>query len=187
MRPFPALTISNKISLISVCFIIPLFLCMIQVQHYSFYRYICLFIILLIGLSDVLDGHIARKRNEMTFLGKCLDPIADKLVIAISCLILSSNNIWPEPRFPYWLPTIIICKDILLIFGSVIFLIITGEIHFQPTTIGKITTFLQITAVISVLIGNHVPASILLVIWKMTIIFTLVSRILYAYLAIKRL
>ncbi|MCF6149833.1 MAG: CDP-alcohol phosphatidyltransferase family protein [Candidatus Kuenenia sp.] len=165
----------------------PLFLCMIRVQYNPFYRYICVFIMLIIGLSDVLDGYIARKRNEISFLGKCLDPIADKMVIVISCLVLSSGNIWPEPRFPYWLPTIIICKDLLLIFGSVIFLLITGEIRFRPSAIGKIATFSQIMAVISVLIGNHLPLSILIVFWKMTIIFTLTSGFFYTYRAIKQL
>jgi len=94
------LTLSNKISLGRIFCIPPLVFCITQVQHNDHYRYACLFIVFIIGLTDVLDGYLARKRNEMTSLGRYLDPFADKLVLVISCIILSSDRIWPEPRFP---------------------------------------------------------------------------------------
>ena len=94
------LTLSNKISLSRICCIPPLVFCITQVQHNNHYRYICLFIMLIIGLSDVLDGYVARKRNEITKLGNYLDPFADKLVLVISCIILSSDRIWPDQDFP---------------------------------------------------------------------------------------
>src|SRR3972149_586895 len=93
------LTLSNKISLSRIFCIPPLVFCITQVQHNNHYRYICLFIMLIIGLSDALDGYVARKRNEMTNLGRYLDPFADKLVLVISCIILSSDRISMVPTF----------------------------------------------------------------------------------------
>jgi len=181
------LTLSNKISLSRICCIPLLVFCITQVQHNNHYRYICLFIMLIIGLSDVLDGYIARKRNEVTRLGVYLDPFADKLVLVISCIILSSDRIWPEPRFPNWIPTIIVCRDLLLIFGTVALLLITGKVNCRPTILGKASTFLQIIAVISVLIGNHVPILALTAIWWVTVASTFVSGLFYMYRGVKQL
>ena len=181
------LTLSNKISLSRICCIPPLVFCITQVQHSNHYRYICLFIMLIIGLSDVLDGYVARKRNEMTKLGKYLDPFADKLVLVISCIILSSDRIWPEPRFPDWIPTVIVSRDLILIFGTIALLLITGRVNCQPTMLGKATTCLQIIAVISVLIGNHVPIPALAAIWWVTVAVTFASGLFYIYSGVKQL
>ncbi|MEK7806005.1 MAG: CDP-alcohol phosphatidyltransferase family protein, partial [Planctomycetota bacterium] len=105
----------------------------------------------------------------------------------ISCIILSSDRIWPEPRFPNWVPTIIVSRDLLLIFGTIALLLITGRVNCQPTILGKAATFLQIIAVISVLIGNHVPIPALAAIWWMTVAFTFVSGLFYMYRGVKQL
>ncbi|MCF6155809.1 MAG: CDP-alcohol phosphatidyltransferase family protein [Candidatus Brocadia sp.] len=181
------LTLSNKISLSRIFFIPPLVFCITQVQHNNYYRYVCLFIMLVIGLSDMLDGYLARKRNEITNLGRYLDPVADKLVLVISCIILSSDRIWPEPRFPNWIPTVIVCRDLLLMFGTIASLFITGRMDCQPTMLGKAATGLQIIAIISVLIGNHIPLPALVIIWWMAVILTFISGLLYMYRGVKQL
>jgi CDP-diacylglycerol--glycerol-3-phosphate 3-phosphatidyltransferase len=142
---------------------------------------------MLIGLSDMLDGYFARKRNEITNLGRYLDPVADKLVMIVSCIILSSDRIWPEPRFPNWIPTVIVCRDLLLMFGTIALLLITGRMDCQPTILGKSATVLQIIAIVSVLIGNHIPLPILITIWWMTVILTFISGLLYMYKGVKQL
>jgi CDP-diacylglycerol--glycerol-3-phosphate 3-phosphatidyltransferase len=142
---------------------------------------------MLIGLSDMLDGYFARKRNEITNLGRYLDPVAGKLVMMVSCIILSSDRIWPEPRFPNWIPTVIVCRDLLLMFGTVALLLITGRMDCQPTMLGKSATVLQIIAIVSVLIGNHIPLPILITIWWMTVILTFISGLLYMYKGVKQL
>lgn len=181
------LTLSNKISLSRILFIPPLVFCITQVQYNSHYRYACLFIMIIIGLSDMLDGYVARKRNEITNLGIYLDPFADKLVLIVSCIILSSDRIWPEPRFPNWIPTIIICRDLFLMLGTVAILIATGRMNCRPIMLGKVSTCLQIIAVISVLIGNHIPLPALITIWWATVVFTFASGFLYTYKGISSL
>lgn len=183
----PMLTLPNKISLSRIFFIPPLVFCIIRVQHNGHYRYACLFIMLIIALSDILDGYLARKRNEITNLGKYLDPVADKLVLVISCIILSSDHLWPEPRFPNWIPTVIVCRDLVLMFGTFTLLAITGRIDCQPTILGKVSTCFQIIAIISVIIGNHVPLPALITIWWTTVVFTFASGLLYMYNGVKQL
>ena len=181
------LNLSNKISLSRIFFIPPLVLCITQVQHHNHYRYICLFIMLTIGLSDMLDGYFARKRNEITNLGRYLDPVADKLVLAVSCIILSSDHLWPEPRFPNWITAVIVCRDLLLMVGTMVLLIVTGRMDCQPTMLGKATTGLQIIAIISVIMGNHIPLSVLITIWWLVVIFTFASGFWYMYRCVKEL
>lgn len=180
-------TLPNKISMSRICCIPLLVFCILQVQHNNHYRYACLFIMLLIGLSDVMDGYLARKRNEITELGKYIDPVADKLVLMTACVILSSDRIWPEPRFPLWIPTVIVGRDLLLMFGAVTVLIITGRIECQPIMPGKLATFFQTIAIISVLIGNHIPLPMLLTIWWTAATFTAVSGIFYLYRGVRQL
>ena len=142
---------------------------------------------MLVGLSDILDGYFARKRKEITNLGRYLDPVADKLVMIVSCIILSSDRIWPEPRFPNWIPTIIVGRDILLMFGTIALLLITGRMDCQPTMLGKSATVFQIIAIVSVLMGNHIPLPILITIWWMAVILTFISGLLYMYKGVKQL
>lgn len=181
------LTLSNKISLIRIFFIPLLVLCLTRVQYNNHYRYACLLIMMLIGLSDILDGYFARKRKEVTNLGRYLDPVADKLVMIVSCIILSSDRIWPEPRFPIWVPTVIVGRDLFLVFGTIVLLLITGRMDYQPTMLGKSATALQIIAIMSVLMGNHIPLPVLITIWRMAVILTFNSGLLYTYKGVKRL
>lgn len=181
------LTLPNKISLSRILFILPLVFCITQVQHNNHYRYVCFLLMLIIGLSDVLDGYIARKRNEITKLGMYLDPVADKLVLIVSCIILSSDRIWPEPRLPDWIPIVIVCRDSLLIFGSVALLLITGKVNCQPTILGKASTCIQTIAIISVFIGNYIPLHVLIPIWWMAIVFACASGLFYMYRGVRQL
>jgi len=159
-----------------------------QVQHQDHYRYVALGMLLAIGLSDVLDGYLARKRGEITKFGKFLDPIADKLTLVIACVLLSSDKFWPEPRFPNWIPAIIISRELFFTLGIVAaFLIPKRKIVWSPDKLGRLTTFLQITAVIAVLLGNHLSLTILLIIWWLVVVVTFASTVNYTYRGVKQL
>jgi len=142
---------------------------------------------IMIGLSDMLDGYFARRRNEITNLGRYLDPVADKLVLMVSCIILSSDQVWPEPRFPNWIMTVIVSRDLVLMFGTVALLIITGRMDCQPTMLGKAATAFQIIAIISVIMGNLIPLTVLVAIWWLVVILTFTSGLLYIYRGVKQL
>ena len=107
------LTLPNLISFARICFIPPFVICLIQVQNHNFYRYIALGVLLVIGLSDVLDGYLARKRGEITTFGKYLDPAADKLLLLIACFLLSSDKLWSGPIVPVWVLAGIVSREVL--------------------------------------------------------------------------
>ncbi len=90
-----------------------------QVQHHDFYRYIALGVLLIIGVSDILDGYLARKMGETTNFGKYLDPIADKLLLVIACILLSSATLWPGPRFPVWVLVVILSRELFFSLGVI--------------------------------------------------------------------
>ena len=94
---------------------------------------------LLSGLSDALDGFIAKRFNQETILGSYLDPIADKFLIVSSIVLLGYNG-----YVPIWLIIIIVSRDIA-IFGAVIISWMLGtNLRIEPLIISKINTFLQI-------------------------------------------
>jgi len=160
----------------------------VQVQHHDFYRYIALGVLLVIGVSDILDGYLARKMGETTNFGKYLDPIADKLLLIIACILLSSDKLWPEPRFPDWVLVVIISRELFFSLG-IITTFVTGKrmITWQPSKLGKLTTFLQITAIIAVLLGNHLSFNALLILWCLVAAVTLISAVNYTYIGVKQL
>ena len=181
-------TLPNLISFARICFIPPFVICVMQVQHNDFYRYIALGVLLIIGLSDILDGYLARKMGETTNFGKYLDPIADKLLLIIACILLSSDTLWPGPRFPVWVLVVIISREMFFSLGVIAtFTIVKRRITWQPNKLGKLTTFLQITAIIAVLLGNHISLDTLIILWCLVATVTLMSAINYTYIGVKQL
>ncbi len=182
------MSLPNLISFARICFIPPFVLCVMQVQHHNVYRYVALGLLLIIGLSDVLDGYLARKWGEITNFGKYLDPIADKLILVVACLLLSSDKLWPEPRFPYWVSTVIISREVFLTLGLIAaFIILKRKIDCSPNKLGRFTTFLQVTTIIAVLLGNHLSLTTLFVLWWLVAVITSISAVNYTYRAVKKL
>ncbi len=182
------LTLPNLISFARICFIPPFVVCLIQVQHHNFYRYIALGILVVIGLSDVLDGYLARKRGETTSLGKYLDPAADKLLLLIACFLLSSDKLWPGPRFPVWVLAVIVSREIIFSLGMLgVFIVIKRKIKWQPNKLGKLTTLLQNAAIFAVLLGNHISLNIFVILWSLVVFVTFISAVNYTYLGVRQL
>ena len=179
-------TLPNLISLARICLLIPFVICLMQVQHEGFYRYVALGIILTTGVSDILDGYLARKRGEVTKFGLFIDPIADKLILVAACLLLSSDKLWPEPRLPNWAAAIIISREIihsLGLIGALIFL--KRKIVLCANKLGKFTTFMQVTVIMAVLLGNHFPLSTLITLCCFVSAVTLISAVNYLYRGIE--
>ena len=98
---------------------------------------------LLCGISDALDGYLAKRFNQKTLLGSYLDPIADKFLIVSAIVLLGYNG-----YVPVWLIIIIVSRDIA-IFGAVIISWMLGtNLRIEPLLISKINTFLQILYII---------------------------------------
>ncbi len=127
--------------------LIPLFIILL-VYHHDLYA---LFVFIIAGLSDALDGFIARTWNLKTRVGTYLDPIADKLLLVSSFITLALLM-----KVPLWLMIIIISRDIILSITGLILLnfVDIHSYHIKPSILGKVTTVLQILTVLLVLMDK---------------------------------
>lgn len=93
-------------------------------------------------LTDVIDGLLARLLNEKTFLGACLDPIADKFLL-IFCFFTLAFVSTPLFSIPRWFVLFVVSKEIIQIAGAGIIYYVRGHLNVRPTVLGKITTCIQ--------------------------------------------
>jgi cardiolipin synthase (CMP-forming) len=98
-------------------------------------------------LTDVIDGLLARFLNEKTFLGACLDPIADKLLL-ISCFFTLAFVSTPLFSVPRWFVFFVISKEMIQVAGAALIYYTRGYLNVQPTVLGKTTTFIQMIFII---------------------------------------
>jgi len=131
------------------------------------------------SLTDALDGIIARKFDQKTRLGTFLDPMADKALLIVSFIALAILGLLPS-----WLAVITISRDLIIVFGALIVYILTGNLNFFPTILGKITTVVQIATIFFALLGHLIPKLSLylsVLIW-LTTLFTIISGFHYLYI-----
>ncbi len=107
------------------------------------------------GLTDGLDGLLARRLRQRTVVGFYLDPIADKLLMATSFIMLAYVRI-----VPFWLTILIISRDLFIIIGSVLFLILLTETDIRPTILSKFNTAVQILTVLFFLASRAFPEAV---------------------------
>lgn len=171
------MNLANRISIARIL-LIPFFIGSIVYykNENTLISYLPLAIFFIAVLTDGADGFIARKFNQKTELGTILDPVADKLLLITAFIALSfSHSIPPHLRLPPWLPILVISRDIIIVLGTVIIHLIRGSIHVMPTVLGKITTFLQMSTILAVLI--KFPYSF--IIWNIAGAFTVLSGVNY--------
>ena len=121
-----------------------------------------LFVFVVAGASDGIDGFIARRFNQQSELGTILDPIADKLLMTTAFIILTLPNIFPSPAprhlpVPLWVTIAVIGRDILIIGGASAIFIATNFRGFLPSWLGKASTVVQIFAVGLILLAAVFP------------------------------
>jgi cardiolipin synthase len=101
------------------------------------------------ALTDGLDGMLARRFNQTTSAGACLDPIADKLLLSgvyVALAIVGS--------VPWWLVIVVLGRDVFLLVSSGIVMLFTDFRRFQPSVWGKISTLVQIVCAIAWMLQN---------------------------------
>lgn len=158
-RP-PALTLATRVTLLRILGI-PLFILLV-VYHLlelergasdSIYRWWALAVFALVAATDALDGYLARSRQEISNLGRVLDPVADKALLLSAIILLTRNDLEAlTPHLPVWFTVLVISRDALAVGGYFLVRNIAGEVHVQPRWTGKIATVLQMATVIWVLL-----------------------------------
>lgn len=177
------LTAPNQLTLLRMIFL-P-FIVIDLVKH-DFRWALILFV--LAGLSDGLDGLLARKLHQQTLLGQYLDPIADKLLLSTTFLVLSIEQ---RALVPWKYTVMVFSRDVSILLISGVLFVIAGLRDFRPSIFGKANTFAQVAAVFFVLVFLVEPILLFQIATKIflraTFIFTIVSAVHYALLVQHRL
>jgi cardiolipin synthase (CMP-forming) len=174
------LTIPNLISFLRMA-LIPVFASLL------FYGYaaMALVVFLVAGISDGLDGFIARRFKQESELGTIIDPIADKLLMTTAFIILTMPNVMQPARHlpvPFWVTAAVIGRDVLIITVAGAINIITGFRGFKPSWWGKASTFVQVVAVGLILLSPVVGYSFYLpTVYTLVALFAVVSGIHYIF------
>lgn len=139
---------------------------------------LALIVFSLAGLTDALDGFVARRRGQRTTLGMVLDPLADKLLMISVVLVLTSLK-----ELPRWFMIIILSRDIILVGGALVVHMFVGKREHLPSVLGKATTAAQITTVVMAMLDNLVPAlrPAVLPMATVTALLTITSGVHYVF------
>ena len=136
------LTVPNQLTFLRLAFL-PFFIIAIKYDDYR----AALAIFLVAGLSDGLDGLLARELNQRTPLGAYLDPIADKLLLSSSYFVLALKG-----KIAWWLAILVLGRDVLLLVACATILLTIGYRPFPPSIWGKATTFFELSLIFLVLV-----------------------------------
>ncbi len=181
MKLSEILTAPNQLTLLRMVFV-PFVVIELVDGHYL----AALIIFVIAGLSDGLDGLLARRLKQQTLLGQYLDPIADKLLLSTMFLVLSILH-----NIPWKYTVVVFSRDISILAASAVLFAIAGLRDFRPSIFGKANTFSQISAVFFVLLFAvrrsrwiWIPRVIFL---RATFLFTILSALHYVILVQQRL
>jgi cardiolipin synthase len=166
----------NLPNFITVCRVvaIPVIVALLAYEH----RTAAFAVFLAAGLSDALDGFLARILDQRTVLGTFLDPMADKL-LATTCFVAAAVF----GLAPIWLVIIVISRDIIIILGALVVYLITGGLTIIPLPLGKATTFFQFIT-IGALLAHPVidlPGNILTILFAATALLSVASGAQYIH------
>jgi cardiolipin synthase len=167
------LNIPNALTL-SRLFLVPVFLALISKHRLNY----ALYVFCAAGLTDSLDGTIARWFDCRTEIGTLLDPFADKLLLLSAFVGLTVESI-----IPGWLLGVVITRDIVIVFGYFLLIFYTDErVPIRPSYLGKAATCFQLASVIGALagFGQTWPGPFYFLLYS-TVAVTAVSGMHYAY------
>ena len=151
------ITVPNLLTVFRMV-LIPVFVSLLFYQRFL----LALGIFILAGITDGLDGLLARRFNQKSQLGTILDPIADKLMLVTSFVVLSMRSVFPQPLpshlpVPFWVTVAVISRDVFILVGAAAINIVTGFRGFRPSMLGKINTVVQIIAIAIIIFAASVP------------------------------
>ena len=141
-------TVPNQITFLRLAFL-PFFLILMSYERYRW----ALLLLVIAGFSDGIDGLIARKFNQRSALGAYLDPIADKLLLSSSFIVLAFKK-----QFAWWLTILVLSRDVLILIVAAVIILASGYRPFPPSIYGKGTTFFQIILVFAAVLAAAYPA-----------------------------
>lgn len=157
-------TISNLISLSRMLLSVPF-----AIALWKNYVVWALVIMLIAHLSDLLDGYIARKRNEISEFGKIIDPLADKVFIAVAVFVLILMN-----QIPLWYAVAIIARDIIILGGG---LYAKSRLNYviPSNMVGKVAVIIIGISILAIILKIEILVDISMIAALLAMLVSLVS------------
>jgi cardiolipin synthase len=171
-------TLANQLTLLRVL-LIPAFVILVIYGYFGW----ALIVFATAGLTDALDGFAARRSNQRTSLGAWLDPMADKLLLVTTFVVLTWPGLGLANRLPIWLTVLIISRDVVIVLTVAIVNLAIGKRTFRPSIFGKIATATYIVTAIVAMFYNYRGYHAVMVdifIWA-SLAITLISSLHYAW------
>lgn len=179
----------NRITITRIVLIAPFVVALIQLQDPVWggvARWSALATFALMAVSDGLDGYLARRLHQETALGKFLDPLADKLLILCSVVLLARQETQvPGVKLPAAVAVIAVGKDLTIVTGFCIIYFITSRAYIDARGWGKWCTTVQLLMIISVLLFPNLPAQLRLlpnVLWWAATVLAVAATVQYFHL-----
>jgi len=172
------MNIPNSLTLLRIL-LIPVYIGLLIYERFDQ----ALIVLLIAGITDALDGTIARAANQKTKLGAFLDPLADKLLLTSGFVTLSIIHLIPS-----WVTIVVVSRDAMLLLGTAVAQLTETEIDITPTFLGKGTTFLQLSYVLLVIFlsSRQITLDYLLPLLTGMVLFTTLSGLHYLYRGYRR-
>jgi cardiolipin synthase len=149
MTSGPVFTLANQLTLLRML-LIPAFVLLVVYGELGW----ALAVFLVAGLTDALDGLIARMPGQRSELGAWLDPAADKLLLVSTFVVLTLPNIGLVNRIPIWLTVLVISRDVGIVLTVAIVNLASGPRTFRPSQLGKFATAWFILTCVVVMFYN---------------------------------
>ena len=149
------LTIPNILTFLRMA-LIPVFAIMLVYHREGW----ALIVFTIAGVSDGIDGFVARRFKQESELGTIMDPIADKLLMTTAFVMLTLSSVVGTPRHlpvPFWVTATVIGRDVMIVAVAGAINIMTGFRGFKPSWLGKASTFVQVVGVILILVAAVFP------------------------------
>jgi len=134
----PIVSLSHLPNLITLARIalVPVLILLLKDQNYA----AGLLVFVIAGASDALDGFLAKRLNVQSRMGAILDPVADKLLLVSTYVMLTLLG-----HIPFWLVLVVVFRDLLIVGGYVLYTSHAGPVKMRPSILSKLNTLMQIT------------------------------------------
>jgi cardiolipin synthase len=176
----PFRTVPNLLTLLRIC-LVPFSVTAVLEGHYG----LSLGLFVAAGLTDALDGTLARVLKQRTMLGEYLDPVADKLLLSTLFLVLTHQRL-----IPVRVTVLVFSRDVGILLVAALLYAAAGRREFKPSLFGKANTLVQVSAIAAVLLHQVITApwivTVRLVALNATMVLTVLSGLHYAWLASRR-
>jgi cardiolipin synthase len=178
-----SLTLANQLTILRIM-LIPAFVLLVVYGYLGW----ALVTFAVAGITDALDGLIARRAGQRTSLGAWLDPMADKLLLVTTFVVLTLPAIPLTHHLPLWLTVLVISRDVVIVAFVAVVNLAVGPRTFRPSLLGKSATASFILTAVVVMYFNYRRETSVLIdigIWA-SLVFTIASSVDY-FVRIRRL